>query len=352
MSIQKHFIKFHDAIKMDYDVRAELANKRDTIIEKLRDNKEIPGFDEINQGSYAMYLGVEPIDKEYDIDVGLRFNVNMSDYEPMELKNMVYEVLKKHTEYGAKIKKPCVTVTYKKDGEVAYHVDLVIYSYEDKEQHDGQMFLARGKDSVPDEISWEKSDPAGLVNYINNTVTDEEDRKQFRRIVRYLKRWKNIKFTSEGNSEPPSIGVTLSVLEYFTANKKYDVLEEVYKYDDLIALIDVCKKIKNAFYASDMSDLNRILYRLKCKLPSNLNFENDVDVFEKMTDIQMTQFKEKLEKMIEKLEEVKEEVDEVEQCRILNKLFGEDFKIPDVKDTSQKQFNYIPSSSASGCENF
>ena len=29
----------------------------------------------------------------------------------------------------AKIKKPCVTVTYKKDGEAAYHVDLVTYVY-------------------------------------------------------------------------------------------------------------------------------------------------------------------------------------------------------------------------------
>lgn len=60
---------------------------------------------------------------EYDIDVGLRFKVNKEDYEnPVELKNTIYDILQSHTEYGAEVKKPCVTVTYKKDGEAAYHV--------------------------------------------------------------------------------------------------------------------------------------------------------------------------------------------------------------------------------------
>ena len=54
----------------------------------LKRSDGLPGFDEYNQGSYGMYLGVEPTDdREYDIDVGLRFNVNKSDYEPMDIKN-------------------------------------------------------------------------------------------------------------------------------------------------------------------------------------------------------------------------------------------------------------------------
>ena len=37
-------------------------------------------FDEYNQGSYSMHLGVEPLDKEYDIDVGLDyFNIKAKD---------------------------------------------------------------------------------------------------------------------------------------------------------------------------------------------------------------------------------------------------------------------------------
>ena len=60
-----------------------------------------------------MYTGVEPLDKEYDIDVGLRFKANKDEYEKAtELKNKICNILKNHTEYGAKVKKPCVTVTY------------------------------------------------------------------------------------------------------------------------------------------------------------------------------------------------------------------------------------------------
>ena len=95
MSVQSEFIGFHERIKLDYDVRSELASKRDILIDKLRRSGKLPGFTEFNQGSYGMYLGVEPIDgKEYDIDVGLRFNVNKADYDPMDLKDTICEVLK------------------------------------------------------------------------------------------------------------------------------------------------------------------------------------------------------------------------------------------------------------------
>ena len=104
MSLQKYFRDFNKTIKMDYDVKSELASKRDILLKKLRDSNELPGFTELNQGSYIMYTGVEPLDKEYDIDVGLRFNVNKNDYEsPMELKNKICDILKNHTEYGAKV---------------------------------------------------------------------------------------------------------------------------------------------------------------------------------------------------------------------------------------------------------
>lgn len=174
MSLQKYFKNFNNKIKMDYEEKSELASKRDILLKKLRDSGQLPSFTELNQGSYSMYTGVEPLDKEYDIDVGLRFKANKDEYEkPTELKNKICDILKNHTEYGAKVKKPCVTVTYKKDGEIAYHVDLVVYTYEDKNDSDSQLYLARGKDSKPEEICWEKSDPKGLVDYINAKYEDE-----------------------------------------------------------------------------------------------------------------------------------------------------------------------------------
>lgn len=350
MSLQKYFKDFNKTIKMDYAEKAELASKRDILLKKLRDSGELPAFTELNQGSYSMYTGVEPLNKEYDIDVGLRFKVNKADYdEPLELKNKIYDILQNHTEYGAKVKTPCVTVTYKKDGETAYHVDLVVYTYEDKDDSESQLYLARGKESKPEEICWEKSNPKGLVDYINAKYEDDiEDRNQYRRVIRYMKRWKNLKFSGKGNAEPPSIGITLIAADKFEASKRYDCIEAKWYYDDLEALIGFAKKIQSLFTFTRISDKGRVLYRIKYSLPSSLNFESDTDVFKKMSDVYMTDFKDKIDKLISDLEEVKEEVDEVEQCKLLNKIFGDDFKVPEKKDASKKQMNFIPSSSASG----
>ena len=274
MSLQKYFKDFDKAIKMDYGVKSELKEKRDVLLNILRESKDIPAFDKCDQGSYSMYLGVEPLDKEYDIDVGLRFHANCSEYEPMELKDKIYKLLENHTDYGAKIKKPCVTVTYKKDGEAAYHVDLVVYTYEDKEDTDSQLYLARGKNSESDETCWEKSDPIGLVNYVNDKYKGadcKEEREQFRRVVRYMKRWKNKKFSSSGNAEPPSIGITLIAVDKFVASKKYDYLEEKYLYDDLDALLEFVKTIKSLFYYKGKSENGRLLYGIEYNLPSTLN---------------------------------------------------------------------------------
>ena len=81
MSLQKYFKNFNNKIKMDYEEKSELASKRDILLKKLRDSGQLPSFTELNQGSYSMYTGVEPLDKEYDIDVGLRFKANKDEYE-------------------------------------------------------------------------------------------------------------------------------------------------------------------------------------------------------------------------------------------------------------------------------
>lgn len=336
---------------MDYDVKSELKEKRDILLGILRNSEDIPSFSEYNQGSYSMCLGVEPLDKEYDIDVGLRFNVKKDDYNPMDLKNKIDKLLENHTDYGTTIKKPCVTVTYKKDGEAAYHVDLVVYAYEDKDDKNSQLYLARGKNAQSNETCWEKSDPVGLVNYVNEKYKGDDcknDREQFRRVIRYMKRWKNKKFSSSGNAEPPSIGITLIAVDKFNSWKKYDCLLEKDIYDDLEALFGFAKEIKKLFAFNGIDDNGRYLYRIEYNLPSELNFEANTNVFKKMSDVQMTDFKEKIDSLISNLEEVKNETDEIEQCKKLRRIFGDDFPVPETKNAAKQQMNYIPSTSSSG----
>ena len=346
MSLQTEFLEFNKRIKVDYDTKSELAEKRDILVGILRGSDELNGFKIRNQGSYGMCTGVEPVgDKEYDIDVALEFNCNKDDFGPLDYKKIICDILKNHTHYGAKIKKPCVTVTYMKDGEKAYHVDLVVYMYEDKDDESSQLYLAKGIEGNPDETYWEKSDPKGLIEYINDSV-NKENKEQFRRIVRYFKRWKNLRFSSAGHAEPSSIGITLIVADNFTPYTNND------GYDDLNALISIANKMKSLFqFVGYNSDNNRALYRIKYYLPFTLKFEMLTDVFEKMTDIQMTDFKDKLEKFVSDLEAVVSEADENEQYKKLNKIFGDDFHVPDMTVTAKYQKNYIPSSSSSGNSN-
>lgn len=347
MTLQKQFEKFNRNIKMDYDENSELASKRDILINKLKADEDLPSFTVINQGSYAMYTGVKPLDnKDYDIDVGLRFNVNKDDYKPLELKEKVYEILKDHTDYGAEIKQPCVTVTYKKNGNIGYHVDLVIYAYEDKSDTNSQMYLARGKSgSEPENKKWEEADPMGLKDKIMGKFDDEDERAQYRRIIRYLKRWKNKVFKSNGNSEPPGIGITLLAYEKF--EPKYKITDYVTlsrEYNDLDALIYLVQQIKSMFLYQTYKN-NRFLYRIKLNLPVTPK----TDVFFKMTDIQMTDFKDKIEELLNNLNEVKNEAEVVEQCKKLKDIFGDAFEVPEKKATAKKQsYMFAPNSSSGG----
>lgn len=339
MSVQSEFKKFNDKIRADFATKKELSEKRDILLGKLRNNDDLPSFEELNQGSYAMCTGIEPEDdSEYDIDVALRFSANKDDYDPIELKEQICKILKNHTDYGAEIKKPCVTVTYKKDGEAKFHVDLVTYLYEDKDDENSQLYIAKGKDK--DSQEWELADPKGLVDYINDSMEDGEKRNQFRRVVRYLKKWKNRKFSNTDHANPPSIGITLIAADNFNYCEK----------DDLRSLIDVVNTIINKFSYVKTNDSGRDMYRISLSLPYFLKFKFGNDIFEKMSDAQMTDFKDKIEKLKKDLVEVRDEADELEQYKKLNKIFGEDFEIPEAKNSAKKQFDYIPSSSASGME--
>ena len=342
MGLQERFKIFHDKIKLDYDTNAELREKRDILCGILSRSGRLPNFEKLDQGSYSMYTGVVPLEgKEYDIDVGLRFNVCKNDHDPLYFKEIIQDILKDHTEYGAEIKRPCVTVTYKKGGKAEFHVDLVAYAYANPDDHNSQLYLARGKNSTSEDACWERSDPKGLIDYIQYKPSAHKE--QFRRVVRYLKRWKNFKFSSLGHAEPPSIGITLMAADYFY-NNSYIIDEN----SDIKSLIAVCEYIASKFFFTRISPTGKLLYRIRYDLPITLRFEYPSDVFSKMSDVQCTDFKEKLDKLISDLKSARDEADEVEQCKILHRIFGDDFEVPDAKDVSKPQRNYIPSSSASG----
>lgn len=341
--IQKQFEAFHDAIKLkQFDENQTLRDKRDIILEKLKTrlktifeekDEPVPSYQTFDQGSYKMGTGVIPLDSDYDIDVGVSFNVSKTDYpDPVEVKEWVYDALNGHTK-KVNMRRPCVTVFYQKGDEPQYHVDLAIYSDESCNA-DGKKYLAKGKLNSSDENkSWEVSDPKGLADIVGNKYSDD-DKKQFVRVIRYLKRWKENNFSSNGNAAPIGIGLTIAAYNWFVPNKPFlDKIANVYKYNDLQSIKTVVKGMLDNF-----SD------RLRVYLP----VEPYSELFAKMTDNQMTDLKEKLEDLLEALDSAINEVAPEVACETLQKVFGKDFPIPEKKETARVTGPAIASASNSG----
>ncbi len=339
--IQKYFEAFHDLIKLkQFDENQTLRDKRDIVLNKLKTrlktifeekDEPVPTYQAFDQGSYKMGTGVIPLDSDYDIDVGVSFNVSKNDYpDPVEVKEWVYDALNGHTK-KVDMRRPCVTVFYQKGEEPQYHVDLAIYSDESCNA-DGKKYLAKGKlNSSDDNKSWEVSDPKGLADTVGNKYSGD-DKKQFIRVIRYLKRWKDHKFSSNGNAAPIGIGLTISTYNWFSPNKTTDFVANTTKYNDLQAIRGVVSGMLNNF-----GD------RLRVYLP----VEPYSELFGKMTDNQMTNLKEKLENLLEALDSAIDEVDPVKACETLKKVFGDDFPVPEKPETGEKKGRAISTASAS-----
>lgn len=339
-NVQNQFVAFHDVIKLD-DENETLREKREIILNKLKEkiDSEAPSYSHFVQGSYAMSTGVKPINGEYDIDVGLAFSMSKDDYEPVEAKKWVFDALEGHT-HSVVMKTPCVTVTYKENGQPAFHVDLTIYAANNP---DGKMYLAKGRLNSADENKvWEESDPHKLTRIIRDHYDHPDDRAQFKRVIRYLKRWKDIHFQTGGHAAPTGIALTVAAIKYMAPNYSVDRFTNKRTYNDLAALKNFVDNLLNAFQLvtrADGSQAERLIVRVPTPIYN--------DLFEKMTDNQMATFKTKLKNLLKALEEAEAEVDPVEACKVLRKQFGDDFPVPSKEETAQRKSVAITTGSAS-----
>jgi hypothetical protein len=326
--IQKQFIKFHDTIRTGFDDNAKLREKRDLLIEELKayfkkksenENTPLIIFHYFNQGSYGMGIGIKPMPEEdYDIDVALVFHFDKEYISPIEIKEMVKDALSKGNR-TVEIKKPCVRVQYHKDGKESFHVDFAIYS--DKEYNDDEKFyLARGTEKDKSTQYWEESDPEELKRQFGDLFKDD-DHKQFIRVIRSLKRWKDNKF-STGTGRPIGISITACAMNWFSPVLEYVDKKNVY--NDCAAIKNLVNSMINNFtYVLNKKGewVERLIVRLTV-LPQN-------DLFEKMPDGKMADFKKRLVTLRDNLDEAMKKEDLREACLILEDEFGEDFPVPD-----------------------
>lgn len=305
MSLQSKFRTFHECIHLRrFSEDKTLVEKRDAVLARLR-SKSPKTFTFFNQGSYEMGTGVKPVNGDYDIDVGVVFDFgNVNSENPRTVKRWVYDAVKDHTS-DVSWKEPCITVQYRTAREPVYHVDLAIYG---KDAY-GQLYLARGKEHSA-EPRWERCDPQGLTNTLGNRFAGE-DAAQFRRIVQYLKRWKDVNFPVEGNAAPVGIGLTILAHHRFSPGRSgYPTT-----YDDLTALRSLVTNISAVFVQKWST--GGWAYRIEARVPV---VPND-DVFARMTDQQSTEFKGRIDKLKEQLDESAR----TGSTMLLRRAFGSDF---------------------------
>ncbi|BAQ67021.1 nucleotidyltransferase [Geminocystis sp. NIES-3709] len=324
VNLQTQFSKFHETIKIDFDESQYLRDKRDLIVNNLREglkklfavqSLQPPIFHSFNQGSYDLATGVEPpTGQDYDIDVGIVFHFSRNHYQPVQVKEWVYHALSSFNR-TVEIKRPCVRVQYHQNGEKWFHVDLAIYSSDQDNFGREINYIAKGySNSSEDYKFWEVSEPFKLKELLKSKFPDQLDRDQFRRIIRYLKRWKDYNFSSTIAGKPTGIALTACCYNLFEPKKNYEYQSYPYqyKYNDLEALKNVVNGIISMFNWQ-----NQIIVQLPVQ-PYN-------DLFEKMTDDQMKSFKNKLITLKNTLITASNEYDSSDACLKLQKVFGPDF---------------------------
>jgi hypothetical protein len=325
VKLQTEFSKFHEIIKLkNIEDNKALREQRDMLVKELQtwlSKNDKPTVSPINQGSYAMSTGVKPLENnenDYDIDVGLKFFLETRDYEDaVEVKTWVEEALTKSNR-TVEMMRPCVRVQYTKDGKPTYHVDFAVYGYNGE-----QLQLAKGfKGSSAENKYWEDSDPEKLKELLNNKFEDAEERRQFKRIIRYLKRWKDNKFPTKGDAAPTGIALTAMCYEWFkpkvtnwNGDKEINDLEAL---KDL--LIEICDSWNN--------------YGLDVRLPVKPG--NELCEKVKASDNHVEKYKNKINALKDAISAAFGEIDPTEAAKMLEKEFGSDFPIPDKSDTGKQ----------------
>ncbi len=311
MSLQPLFRRFDEKIKLNrFEEHAKLREKRDRILTRLRDNLSTK-FEWFNQGSYAMGTGVEPLNGDYDIDIGIVFALDRRSYDPVTVKEWVYKAVEKHTT-RVEWRRPCITVYYQQAGELLYHVDLAILA---KDSATGALHLAIGKQHAEKgQREWQEDDRKGFMGLVENRFTGE-DAAQFRRVIRYLKRWRDLHFASEGRAAPTGLGLTVAAYQWFQPLKK--VVYNNTDYDDLGATVSLVRSIHGNFTSGVDPATNQAGVRLTVRFP----VAPRDDVFARMTNQQMVEFRQRLAQLVTWLEEART----TGSTAGLRRAFGDDF---------------------------
>lgn len=303
--VQGKFEEFHSTIRTYYEINALLREKKDIIVRRVKEHLEKnkrPQCQPFLQGSYKMKVGICAVPgMEFDIDVGLRFSFDELAHTAAEVRGWVFKAVDGHTE-TVEQRPSCIRVTYK-DG---YHVDLVAYAWWDDLAGIEQHRLAHEYNG------WRTADPPKLVEHVQDArkpfldFTDSATgTDQFRRVVRYLKRWNDYAIPRESKDKPSGIALVL-LAEHHLAGPS---LTWDGNADDLGAL----ERISSA--------ATSIFGRIAVAKPTP-EYE---DIFGHISEEGMTDLKARFGVLLAALQAARQDSSSKNACERLKDVFGDDF---------------------------
>jgi predicted nucleotidyltransferase len=317
MGLQKQFAEFNDKIRLTWkdDKLKKIREKDESIQVDIRTAfKEAghPVVEFFQQGSYATQTCIEPINDgdDYDIDVGIVIDKENAPDDPVEAKKTLRDVLAARNLKDPKIKKPCVTAQYYKADEKNFHLDYPLYS----KNASGAYSLAIGKEyASAEEKKWEPGDPKGLIDWVNDKSrfnNDDDLFAQYKRLIRYLKRWRDFSFSSSDRKNIYSIGLSVMIRQSFQGSISTDG-----DCDDLESLRKTVTSIlNNGYFRQTGYDANN---KPKYEIVVNLPVEPGRDIFNKHGSTLGTTLYNKFSILKENLNKVKLEKEPKKQCELL-----------------------------------
>jgi len=280
MAIQQHFEKFNKNIYLTNksDGYKKASEKANSILEEIKKEFKEKGYSIKStklQGSFQVDTAIHSINGDYDIDRAIFIDANDAPDDPVEPKKVIKSVLEKRNFKEPKIKKPCVTADYKSTN---LHIDYTVYK-QGKDLFGRDIWhLAIGKEGSDwDNKKWADADPQALIDWIeksdNYGVSATAKKKQYKRLVRYLKRWRDVNFQEEVRKKVFSIALTVMVKEQYKPNPDSESIN-----DDLVVLQKVISNIlnNNYFQQEIFADDYRVYTPLPT-LPKRDIFQHKVD---------------------------------------------------------------------------
>ena len=322
MKLRKEFEDFYKDIRIDSET-AVLIEKRETLEGEIKDkfpgvlddhgikvNKsDIRMFD---QGSYKYNTTIHSDVVDRDVAVMIPLSISDND-DPRKIKGYLRDAINIYSR-TVEIKEPCVRAVYHDNGEEWLHIDLPLYA-----KDGNRVYLARGK-YTSENYSWEEADPDGLNDDLCGKINGND---QLRRIICYIKRWKDVKYSNSTRDHevPPSIGLTYLAYDCFSPKSSggHD--------DDLSALQQTMKNIKSKFsYTVDL-DGNIV----GADISRYLSVKPYTDIFEKMRESSssyMLTFYNRLCTAVDNLTNAVNVESDHEAGIYVQRVLGSDFVVP------------------------